>query len=38
VIEDALDMSRIENNQFEINNESFDIRKAIECVTDIMDF
>jgi signal transduction histidine kinase len=26
IIEDALDMSRIENNRFDVNNERFDIR------------
>jgi signal transduction histidine kinase len=30
LIEDALDMSRIENNKFEINNEEFEIRKVIK--------
>ena len=31
-------MSRIENNQFIINNESFEIRKTIQELGDIMDF
>lgn len=38
VIEDALDMSRLENNKFEINCELFDIRKIVKEVTEIMDF
>lgn len=38
VIEDALDMSRIENNKFEVNPEYIDIRKAIDEVIQIMDF
>ena len=38
IIEEALDMSRIENNKFTINNENFEIRKTIEEVADIMDF
>ena len=38
VIEDALDMSRIENNKFEINFGEFEIRKIIEEVADIMSF
>ncbi len=29
VIEDALDMSRIENNKFEVISEFFDIKSAI---------
>lgn len=36
VIEDALDMSRIENNKFEVNSELFDPRIAIEEVVSIM--
>jgi len=32
VIEDALDMSRIENNKFEINSEFVDIRLILEEV------
>lgn len=38
VIEDALDLSRIENNQFEIDLEFFDIRKVVEGVVSIMNF
>ena len=30
VIEDALDLSRIENNKFEVNLSFFDIRKTID--------
>ena len=33
IIEDALDMSRIENNKFEANLETFNIRKIIEEVS-----
>ena len=32
VIEDALDMSRIENGKFEIINELFDIRETLNEV------
>lgn len=38
VIEDALDMSRIENNKFEIISEFFDIRSVVEEVCQIMSF
>jgi two-component system, sensor histidine kinase and response regulator len=38
VIEDALDMSRIENNQFEIISEFFNVRSAVEEVSSIMSF
>jgi len=38
VIEDALDISRLENNKFELNKELFDIRKTIKDVSEIMDF
>ena len=38
VIEDALDMSRIENNKFQILKEYFDIRTAIQEVASIMEF
>lgn len=38
VIEDALDISRLENNKFSIFKETFEIRKAIEEVADIMRF
>ena len=33
VIEDALDMSRIENNKFTIFKEMFDIEEAVKEVT-----
>lgn len=36
VIEDALDMNRIENNQFEINESMVDIREVAQQVVDIM--
>jgi len=38
VIEDALDMSRIENGKFEIINELFDIRETLNEVCEVMDF
>ncbi len=38
VIEDALDLSRIENNKFELFKEFFDLRVALNEVTDIMKF
>ena len=38
VIEDALDMSRIENNKFSILLEYMDIREAVNEVADIMSF
>lgn len=38
VIEDALDMSRLENNKFSLFNDLANIRAAIEEVTDIMRF
>ncbi len=38
VIEDALDMSRIENNKFQIFKELFKIREAVQDVCKIMEF
>ncbi len=38
VIEDALDMSRIENNKFEIVRSSFNIRKVLDEVLKILEF
>jgi len=38
IIEDALDMSRIENDKFTIDKEMFNIRAAVEEVCQIMDF
>ena len=38
VIEDALDMSRIENDEFEILKELFNIRDALKEVCEVMDF
>jgi signal transduction histidine kinase len=38
VIEDALDMSRLENNKFSIFKEMVDIREAIKEVCGIMKF
>ena len=38
MIEDALDMSRIENGKFEIITELVNIRKALQEVCDVMNF
>lgn len=38
VIEDALDISRLENNKFHVFKEMVDIREAIGEVCDIMRF
>lgn len=38
VIEDALDMSRIENHKFDIHPENVDMRKVIDEVVQVMDF
>jgi cell cycle sensor histidine kinase DivJ len=38
LVNDALDISRIENNTFEINVEPFDIRETVKEVTEILDF
>jgi len=38
VIEDALDMSRLENNKFSIFKDLFDLRAAVTEVCDIMKF
>ena len=38
VIEDALDISRLENNKFQIINELFDIRETCKELADIMLF
>lgn len=38
VIEDALDISRLENNKFQIFKEMLDLRKAVNEVCDIMRF
>jgi signal transduction histidine kinase len=38
VIEDALDVSRLENNKFSIFREFFELRQAIESVCSIMKF
>lgn len=38
MIEDALDVSRIENNKFTLFKEIFDIRGAIAEVCDVMRF
>ena len=37
LIEDALDMSRIENEKFEINHEEFNIRDVVNEIQDIME-
>ena len=38
VIEDALDLSRLENNKFTLFKDQFDVRKTINDVCDIMRF
>lgn len=38
IIEDALDISRIENNNFQINKEILDIKNVVNEVCDIMNF
>lgn len=38
VIEDALDISRLENNKFTLYKEIFDIRNAVNEVCEIMKF
>ena len=38
VIEDALDVSRIENGKFEINKSKFNVRNTFNEVADIMRF
>ena len=38
VIEDALDVSRIENNKFQLFMENFEIRQAVHEVCSIMRF
>ena len=38
LIEDALDLFRIENNQFSLNNELFNLHNAITEVCEIMQF
>ena len=38
MIEDALDISRLENNKFEINKDLFDLRGTCNELADIMKF
>jgi signal transduction histidine kinase len=38
LVEDALDMSRIENHKFEINYQEFNVRTIIQDIIDIMEF
>ena len=38
LIEDALDLSRIENNKFEVHYEEFDIREVVSETKELMDF
>lgn len=38
VIEDALDISRLENNKFQIHNEMMSLREIVHEVCDIMRF
>lgn len=38
VIEDALDLSRVQNNKFEINYSKTNIRQVLEEIFEIMNF
>jgi signal transduction histidine kinase len=38
LIEDALDISRLENNKFQLFNEVFNIRSTIEEIRTILEF
>ena len=38
LIEDALDISRIENNKFEVHYEEFNLREVISEIKELMDF
>jgi signal transduction histidine kinase len=38
LINDTLDLSRFENNNFELNNEAFDIIDTVKEVVDILKF
>ena len=38
MVNDVLDMSRIENGKFEIFKEEFNLSKAVHEVVDILDF
>ena len=38
VIDDALDITRLENNNFKIYKELFNIRKTVKEIEDIMKF
>ena len=38
VVEDALDMSRLENNKFELVLEEFNLAEVLEKVRGIMEF
>jgi signal transduction histidine kinase len=38
LIEDALDVSRIENNKFQLFNEVFNIRNLIEEIRTLLEF
>ena len=38
VVNDVLDMSRIENGKFEIFKEEFNLSKAVHEVVDILEF
>lgn len=38
VIDDALDLTRLENNKFTIYKELFNIRNAVKDIQDIMTF
>jgi signal transduction histidine kinase len=38
LIEDALDISRLENNKFQLFNEIFNIRNTIEEIRTLLEF
>ncbi len=38
VIEDALEMTRLENNTFEVNKDWFDVRQTISDIVESMNF
>jgi signal transduction histidine kinase len=38
LIEDALDISRLENNKFQLLNEIFNIRNTIEEIRTLLEF
>jgi signal transduction histidine kinase len=38
VVEDALDMTRMENNMFEANMDFFDLKSTLEEIISVMQF